>query len=74
MGERQGNWMTALQEYDLEFKPITIVKCQGLCNLTTRSMDSKEKEEDGWQEEPILYTQQAPYIPSIENSWYNDLK
>jgi hypothetical protein len=37
-------------------------------------MDYEDQEEDGWQEEPTLYTQQAPYIPSIENSWYNDLK
>ena len=25
--------MTALQEYDLEFKPATIIKGQGLCKL-----------------------------------------
>ena len=30
LGERRGNWVTALQEYDLEFKPATIVKGQGL--------------------------------------------
>jgi hypothetical protein len=37
-------------------------------------MDSEDQEEDGWKEEPTLYTQQVPYVPSIENSWYNDLK
>ena len=26
LGERRGNWVTALQEYDLEFKPTSIVK------------------------------------------------
>ena len=26
LGERRGNWVTALQEYDLEFKPDSIVK------------------------------------------------
>ena len=30
LGERRGNWVTTLQEYDLEFKPATIVKGQGL--------------------------------------------
>ena len=26
LGERRGNWVIALQEYDLEFKPASIVK------------------------------------------------
>ena len=26
LGERRGNWVTSLQEYDLEFKPTSIVK------------------------------------------------
>ena len=33
LGERRGNWVTTLQEYDLEFKPASIVKGQGLCKL-----------------------------------------
>jgi hypothetical protein len=37
-------------------------------------MDFEDHEEEGWKEEPTLYAQQYPYIPSIENSWYNDLK
>jgi hypothetical protein len=66
--------MTALQEYDLEFKPTTIVKGQGLCKLATEAMDSEDQKEEGWKEEPILYAQQPPYVPTLENSWYNDLK
>jgi len=31
IGEHKGNWMTIVQEYDLEFKTTTIVKVQGLC-------------------------------------------
>ena len=31
LGERRGNWVTAIQEYDLEFKLASIVKGQGLC-------------------------------------------
>ena len=30
MGEQRGNWVTSLQEYDLEFKLATIIKGQGL--------------------------------------------
>ena len=32
LGERRGNWLTALQEYDLEFKPASIVKDKGCAN------------------------------------------
>jgi hypothetical protein len=66
--------MTTLQEYDLEFKPANIVKGQGLCKLVTQGDDIEEQEEDGWQDEPIMYTQQVPYVPAIEGSCYNDLK
>ena len=31
--ERRGNWVTALQEYDLEFKAATIIKGQGISKL-----------------------------------------
>jgi hypothetical protein len=47
----------ALQEYDLEFKPTNIVKFQGLCKLVTQGVDIEEQEEDGWKDEPIMYTQ-----------------
>ena len=33
LGEKRAPWMTSLQEYDLEIKPSTIVKGQGLCKL-----------------------------------------
>ena len=37
-------------------------------------MDSEDQEEDGWQEESTMYAQHVPYIPTIEGSYYNDLK
>ena len=33
LGEKRAPWMTALQEYDLDIKPSTVVKGQGLCKL-----------------------------------------
>jgi hypothetical protein len=48
MGEGRGNWMTTLQEYDLEFKPTNIVKDQGLCKLATEITNYKDQEENGW--------------------------
>jgi hypothetical protein len=31
--------MTTIQEYDLEFKPTTIVRSQGLCKLVEKALD-----------------------------------
>jgi hypothetical protein len=39
MGERRGNWMSFIQEFDLEIKPTKIVRGQGLCKLATESQD-----------------------------------
>jgi hypothetical protein len=66
--------METLQEYDLEFKLANIVKGQGLCKLVAQGVNVEEEEEDGWQDEPIMYTQHVPYVPTIEGSCYNDLK
>eukprot|EP00253_Pinus_taeda_P034569 PITA_34569 len=33
VGEKRANWITALQEYDLEIKPISIVRGQGFCKM-----------------------------------------
>ena len=43
LGERRGNWVMDLQEYDLEFKQASIVKAKGLCKLMTKSKDNEEK-------------------------------
>ena len=34
--------MTALQEYDLEFKLATIIKGKGLCKLMAESQNSED--------------------------------
>ena len=41
LGERRGNWVTTLQEYDLEFKPASIVKGQGLYKKMTENEKMK---------------------------------
>jgi len=74
LGERQGNWMAVLQQYDLDLKPTNIMKGQGLCKLVTQDTSDENQEEDRWHDEPTLYTQQVPYIPAIKGSYYNDLK
>ena len=43
LGERRSNWVTTLQEYDLEFKPASIVKGQGLCKLMPENGNNDER-------------------------------
>jgi hypothetical protein len=45
-GERRENWMTAIQEFDLEIKYTHIVKGQGLCKLAEKSQDGVLEEEE----------------------------
>eukprot|EP00253_Pinus_taeda_P016778 PITA_16778 len=33
LGEKRANWVTALQEYDLEIRPAKIVRGQGFCRI-----------------------------------------
>ena len=44
LGERRGNSVTYLQEYDLEFKPKSIVKGQGLCKLMAEGKKNWDNE------------------------------
>jgi hypothetical protein len=39
LGEKRENWMTSLQEYDLEIVPTQIVRGQGLCKLVVDSVE-----------------------------------
>ena len=70
LGERRGNWVTALQECDLEFKPASIVKGQGLCKLMT---ENGKNEEHTWEDEAELHlTDVCPLFKALE-SCYRDL-
>ena len=48
LGDRRGNWLTTLQEYDLEIKPSKLVKGQGLCKLAAEAQDPQIEQEEGW--------------------------
>ena len=39
--------MISIQEYDLEFKPVTIVRGQGLCKLAVEAPDPIDSGEEG---------------------------
>jgi hypothetical protein len=73
-GDRRGNRLTTLQEYDLEIKPAKLVKGQGLCKLAAEAQDPQTEQEEGWDNEVDMLQNEVLYIPASTNSWYNDLK
>jgi hypothetical protein len=54
IGEKRANWITTLQEYDLDIKPTKIVKGQGLCKLVVQSVGD-EAQEDALYQDQILF-------------------
>jgi hypothetical protein len=61
MGERRGNWMAVVQEFDLDIKPAKLVKGQGLCKLAAEAQD-QVNEDPGWENEMALWCGEASYI------------
>jgi len=51
LGEKRANWVTALQEYDLEIKPAKIVRGQGFCRLLAGGSNIPESEHEDYIEE-----------------------
>ena len=70
LGERRGNWVTTLQEYDLEFKLASIVKGKGLCKLMA---EGKNNEENDWENEVELHVMEVCPLFIAPKSWYRDL-
>jgi hypothetical protein len=44
LGEKWENWMTSLQEYDLEITRAQIFRVQGLCKLVVDSVKEQESQ------------------------------
>eukprot|EP00253_Pinus_taeda_P005698 PITA_05698 len=42
LGEKRANWVTTLQEYDIEIKPAKIVRGQGFCRLLASASNIPE--------------------------------
>jgi hypothetical protein len=43
LGEKRANWVTSLQEYDIEINPAQIVRGQGLCKLLVDSAKGQQE-------------------------------
>ena len=77
LGEKRANWVTALQEYDLEIKPSKIVRGQGLCKLMVEGNDDEMRaveEEKLELEEGISQVAINVNFEQRQDSWYADLK
>lgn len=72
--DRRGNWLTTLQEYDLEIKPAKLVKGQGLCKLAWEAQDPQMEQEDELENKVDLMQSEVLYMLASTNSWYNDMK
>ena len=70
MGERRGNWVTPLHEYDSDFKPETIIKGQGLCKFL---MENHTNEDHDWENDIELKLIEVCSICTTPKSWYMDL-
>jgi hypothetical protein len=73
LGEKGANWVTSLQEYDLNITLTQIVRGQGLCKLVIDSFEEQQSQtdmlvEDQHNQSPICCVQNRT------NSWYDDIK
>jgi hypothetical protein len=73
LGEKRANWITSLQEYDLEIKPTKIVKGKGLCKLAAESTHDKERKDELYQDQN-LFEREVCYIPINSDQWYYEMK
>ena len=73
LGEKRAHWVTTLQEYDLEIKPLKIVRGQGLCKLASGSSDMFEFDLH-FIDEHFLFEREVLPILSPSYSWYHDIK
>jgi len=63
LGEKRANWMTSLQEYDLEIVPTQIVRGQGLCKLVVDSSTANQHDE-----------KKMCCAQTVTNSWYENIR
>jgi hypothetical protein len=71
--EKRANWVTSLQEYDLEITLTQIVRGQGLCKLVDDSVEEQQSQtnmliEDRHNQSQICCVQNST------NLWYDDIK
>jgi hypothetical protein len=73
LGEKRVDWVTSLQEYDIEITLAHIVRGQGLCKLVAYSAKGQQEENDisnlGQHDQNAIYYTQISVSP-----WYDNIK
>jgi hypothetical protein len=73
LGKKRANWVTSLQEYDIEITPTQIVRGQGVCKLVADSFIGQQNETDMLIQDQ--YNQnQICYAQNLTSPWYDDIK
>jgi hypothetical protein len=73
LGEKRANWVTSLQEYDIEITPAQIVRGQGLCKLVVDSAVGQQNVTDMLTPDQH-YQNQICCAQNLVSSWYEDIK
>jgi hypothetical protein len=73
LGEKRANWVTSLQEFDLEITPAQIMRGQGLCKLVVDSETEQQEVNDmshleQHDQSMICCTQ------NLVSPWYDDIR
>jgi len=68
--------MTSLLEYDLEIKPVHMIKGHGLCRLVVELVHASENKEylTGWEHEIEMYDIRQATPTEDETSWHTDAR
>ena len=76
LGEKTANWVTAVQEYDLEIKPSKIVRGQGMCKHVAEGNDEAmhAKDEEKVELEEGILQAAVNVIEQNQDSWQSDLR
>jgi hypothetical protein len=73
LGEKRANWVTSLQEYDLEITPAQIVRGQGLCKLVVDSETGQQEDSDTsnleQSDQSLICCAQ-----NLVSPWYDDIR
>lgn len=68
LGEQRVNWITTIQEYDIDIKLAKLVRGQGLCKLVAESHDTLNdlESEPSWENEIEMFTNEI--LPFLKQS------
>ena len=69
-----GNWVTFIQENNLEFKLPMIVNVQVPSSIVAEALDRTKESEEGQGNDISLYIQEVIYVAFDTYYWYNAIK